>query len=87
MPRISEAEGTPVAAPAYSEALSSGVQTGRVCSKIAVCVTATGNLSIRTLDGNAPTLTSLPVGLFIIDVQFDMATWTGTMTAVGFANV
>lgn len=86
MARINEAEGTAVVAPCYSEQLTSGVQTSRVCQKIAVCVAVAGNLTIRTLDGATPVITALPAGFFVWDVQFDMATWTGTMTAVGYSN-
>ncbi len=74
----------PLSAPGGSQQVTSGTALSQIGCKLVVCVTVTGNLSITTLDGATTTLTSLPVGVFTIDVQHTLVAWTGTMTAVSF---
>jgi hypothetical protein len=79
-----ENDTRPLCAPGGSQQVTSGTELTQVGCKLVVCVAATGNLTIETLDGASPTLTALPVGVFTFDVQHQKATWTGTMTAVSF---
>lgn len=89
MPRENEVDRRALSAPSGSQAIVSGALTAAVCHKLVINVTtALTNLAIRTLDGNAPSLGAVPVGLFTFDVQFDMVTITGgAATAVGFYHI
>jgi hypothetical protein len=63
---------------------TSGVQLATPCTKLVICFSVSGNLTLRMMDGNSVTINSLPIGMFTLDVQFDTVTWTGTATAVAF---
>lgn len=84
MARINEGDARPLIAPQGSEQLTSGNTTAHICHKLIVCFSVGGNLTIQTLDGTAVTISSMPVGCFDFDIQFDKVTWTGTATAAGF---
>jgi hypothetical protein len=84
MTEITEADHRPLAARSCSQAVSSGVQTSQIISKWVVNSTAAGTFNIRTLDGSAISMGTIPVGLFQFDIQGDMATWGGTATVIGF---
>jgi len=80
----SQNDPRPLSAPGGSQQVTSGSALAQVGCKLVVCVAAAGNLTITTLDGTATTLTGLPAGVFTFDVQHQLVSWTGTMTAVSF---
>jgi hypothetical protein len=83
--RISESKNQALVVPNASQALISGGQN-RVCFSKLLFVVSSGpsNLTIRTIDGTSTTLTGLTTGAVLnLDVQFTLATWTGTATAAG----
>jgi hypothetical protein len=82
--RIIESKNQPIVAPNSSVQLSSGVATVPPCSKLVMVTTVAGNVTIKTLDGTSVTLTTVPTGILVLDIQFDTVTWAGTATAAGF---
>jgi hypothetical protein len=82
--RINESRNSPLIPPNTSLQVSSGVLLGSPCTKLVICFSATGTLTIRTLDGQSQALALMPVGVFTFDIQFDTVTWTGTATAVAY---
>ena len=72
--------------PGIGLTVTSGVQLATPCTKLVINFTASGNLTLRTMDGNSVTITGVPIMLLTLDVQFDTVTWTGTANAVAFFN-
>ncbi len=87
MARENETNNRPLAAPAGSQQVTSGVLLNQIAHKLVIAFSVTGSLTIRTLDGVSTTLSVMPVGVFTFDVQFDTVTWTGTATAVAFYHI
>lgn len=86
MPRENENDPRPLQPPGGSFAPTSGVLMPMIGCKLVVNVTtAAASLSFRTLDGNTIVIatSSLPVGVYTFDVQFDTVTWT-TATVAAF---
>ena len=84
--RENEIDRRALNSPGIGLAVTSGVQLATPCTKLVICFSVTGNLTLRMMDGNSVTISSVPVGMFTLDVQFDTVTWTGTATAVAFYN-
>lgn len=82
--RQNENSPKPLSAPGGSQQVTSGTALPVIGHKLVVVVTVSGNLSITTLDNTTVTLTGLPVGVFTFDVQHQLVSWTGTMTAASF---
>ncbi len=85
--RESEADRRAVATPSGSLTPTSGAVFIPICHKFFVNVTGTGTLSFHTLDGTTSSLGTLPVGVYVFDVQADTLTWTGTMVIIGLYHV
>lgn len=80
----SQADRRPIASPALGVALTSGTAPGPIIHKLIVNVTVTGALTLTMMDGGTVLLGTLPVGVYVFDVQCQLATWTGTMVVGGF---
>lgn len=82
--RENEADRRPLGAPCLGAALVSGTPAASIIHKLIVNCTVTGALTLTMLDGSTVLLGTLPVGVYVFDIQCTTATWTGTMVVGGF---
>lgn len=82
--KLSEADRRPLASPPLGVALSSGTAPGPIIQKLIVNCTVTGALTLTMVDGSTVLLGTLPVGVYVFDVQCQSVAWTGTMVVGGF---
>jgi hypothetical protein len=81
--RENEADKRPRQACAGSFTPTSGVLFNPISAIVYVNVTAAGNMTFHTLDGNSTVMAlATTPGFYVFEIQCDTLTWTGTMAVM-----